>query len=103
MRAHELVGCALCFIGGFGGLANALAYTSMIDSLNTLRPPEDQIPIAYITWNDWKHASRRNSYWAIAREFHSHFPHDRRYLWLILSPIWMLSFFLAGFLSLFLR
>lgn len=97
MKTHQLIGAALFFIGGFGGLANALAYMSMIDSLNTQRSPNEQIPLAIVSWSDRRlYRARGLSYWRILGEFREQFPHDRRYHWHLVSLVWMFCFFSAG-------
>jgi hypothetical protein len=44
MKTHEILGFAVAFVGGFGGLAGYLPQATMIDALNELRPPEGQVP-----------------------------------------------------------
>lgn len=103
MKTHELLAAALGFVGGFGGVAGGLAHMTMVDALNELRPPDDQIPIAIITWSDLiKLQGRREfGYWRIAKEFHARFPGRSAYHWWIGGQVWLFTFLAAVFIVLF--
>lgn len=52
MTNRQVIAAALCVIGGFGGLACTLARMGIVDSINTLRPPDDQIPVFVTSWEE---------------------------------------------------
>lgn len=98
MTNRQIIAAALCFLGGFGGLAHALARMSIVDSLNTLRPPVDQIPVFVTSWAEFRKSLdtaeqygfflQRSLIW----EFRDKFPHSWAPYWYFGGITWMLLF-----------
>jgi hypothetical protein len=102
MSNRELIGFALAFIGGWGGLVGTLTMNSMIYALNRDRPADDQIPLMLVTWDDFRKHWGTHRGWRTAREFHRKFPESPLYLRFLASLVWLASFILAAALTSFL-
>lgn len=100
VAARALIPFAFAYVGGWGGLFAGIMWWQIVDLLNTRRPPEDQIPVALVTWKDfikYEHVP----VWKYVRAFHRQFPESRLYFWYWASLAWMFAFFLAGVVILF--
>jgi hypothetical protein len=81
-------------LGGLGGLVNTLLYADVVAALNTKRSPDDPIPFAVMSWDDFKKTRIGAwSYWKVLREFRREFPDSKLYYWSIVSAAWMFLLF----------
>jgi hypothetical protein len=102
---REVVGFAFVFLGGWGGLASALAYLSITDALNRDRPANDQIPQFTVTWSDFKRRleflSAHGPFYAfgLVEEFRRKFPHHSAYWWYVGGCIWLVLFGAIGVIA----
>jgi hypothetical protein len=95
MSSGEFIPLLLAFVGGLGGLVNALIWSDMLRALNGRRSAENQIPFSLVTWDDFE------KHWPIRRrpflkEFRQQFPESRLYFWYVASVVWMVSFLVAA-------
>ncbi len=107
MPEREIIGMVLGFIGGFGGLTSGLSWMSIVDLLNTVRPPEKQIPVAITSWAEFqRHFDLAPEYGfpfghKLLAEFRRQFPDNQLHRWYIGGLVWMFSFGLVGAVMLF--
>jgi hypothetical protein len=106
MTNHQLIAAALCLVGGIGGLAAALARMSIMDSLNTLRPADDQIPVFVTPWAEFtEHLDTAQRYGFFLQreliwEFRDKFPRSSSPYWYFGGIAWMLLFGAAALIVL---
>jgi hypothetical protein len=95
LMPRELTPFVLAFVGGWGGVLSTIMWWQIIDLLNTRRPPDDQIPAALLTFQDYK-KHHHGLVFKHIQEFHRQFPESRLYFWYWASICWMFAFILAA-------
>jgi hypothetical protein len=94
MSSREFMPFVFAFIAGFGGLVDCLAGLDMIEALDRLRPPHDQIPAVVTSLESWAWWVERGPFarWQLWKEYRRHSPGSRTYFWHLAGLTWMLFF-----------
>jgi hypothetical protein len=89
----------LGLIGGMGSVVGLVAWWDILEVVNRARPPDDQIPAVFATWNDFA------KYWPlrhgpILKEFRRLAPQSRLVYWYFASYLWLAVFvIIAAFVA----
>jgi hypothetical protein len=106
---RDLIPFAAAFIGGWGALASALAWTSVADVLNRDRGPGDQIPTIMGSWNDlrrhWEFTGSHGFFYRrkLLKEFRRQHPDNPLYFWCLGGQVWSFCFIAIAAAAVFLN
>ena len=105
MSSREIIPFVIAFIGGMGGLVNALVWSDILSIVNQSRPVDDQIRFAITSLSDLQSRIKFSPFyvWRIVKDFHQRFPQNRLYYWCWGSAGWMVFCFVAFIMIIFAR